>query len=240
MVRSYIKINPDDLKSLKRKLFDEGFYDPWFVQKWKNDQNFGLAKELNAPFEWHIRAFKDGRLESEIEVSRRYTGHQSVPAKPFHSALIKILRQHGTQFELTNTLPLDPEEMSVPSTLVDWLPLASLLFGPILHLCKAFKEKSKKKKISENGERKFQVNFNELMLAALIISVPLRIMTKILLIIPPRARFNIFSRLGRLAMIRPPQLTFIYSLSALRGEEEQKLFFRKFVDNLNLDKLAEL
>jgi len=145
LVRSYIKIDPDDLKSLKGTLFDEGFYDPWFAHEWKDEQKFGLAKELDAPFEWHVRAFKDGRLESEIEISRRYIGHQSVPAKPFHGALIKILCEHGTQFEFTDTLPPDPEERSAPSTLVDWLPLAALLFGPVLHLCKAFKEKTRRK-----------------------------------------------------------------------------------------------
>ena len=50
MVRIYIKINPDDLKSLNGTLFDEGFYDPWFAQEWKDKQKFGLAKELNVPF----------------------------------------------------------------------------------------------------------------------------------------------------------------------------------------------
>jgi len=78
------------------------------------------------------------------------------------------------------------------------------------------------------------------MLAALILSVPIRIVTSILLMIPPRTRLNIFSGLRRLAMIRPPQLTCIYSVSALRGEEEQKLLFQKFIGDLNLEKLAEL
>ena len=80
MICSYIKISPADLKLLKERLFDEGFYDPWFAQEWKDKQFFGLAKELRSPFEWHVRAFKDGRLESEIEISRRYIGHQSMPA----------------------------------------------------------------------------------------------------------------------------------------------------------------
>jgi hypothetical protein len=238
LVRSYIKINLVDLKPLKGLLFDEGFYDPWFAQKWKDGQIFGLAKELDAPFEWHVRAFKDGCLESEIEISRRYIGHQSVPAKPFHGALIEILSEHGTQFEFTDTLPPDPEEMTVPSTLVDWLPLAASLFSPVLYLCNAFKEKTKRN--SENGEREFQVNFRGLRLAALILSVPLRIVASILLMIPARARFNIFSILRRLVMIKPPQLTFIDSISTLKGEEKQKLLFRKFIDELNIEKLAEL
>ena len=96
-----------------------------------------------------MRAFKDGRLESEIENSRRYIGHQSVLAKPFHSALIKILLEHGIQFEFTDTLPPDPEEMSVPSTLVDWLPLAArasvLFFTSVRHLKKKTRRKILKK-----------------------------------------------------------------------------------------------
>ena len=200
---------------------------------------FGLAKELSAPLEWHIRGFRDGRIESEIEVSRRYIGHQSTPARPFHGPLIKILRKHGVQFEFIETPPPDPEEMSVSSTLIDWLPLAAFFFGPVLRLCGAFKEETKKTE-SGNVEKRFQINFRRLTFATVILSVPLRIVCTILLMISTGARLKIFLRLRRLASIRPPQLAFIYSISTLRKEEEQKMLFQKFFDNLKLEKLAEL
>ena len=239
MICSYVRINPADLRLLKERLFDEGFYDPWFAQEWKDHQVFGLAKELSSPFEWHIRAFRDGRLESEIEISRRYIGHQSMPARPFHDSLIAILRKHRIQFEFTDALPPDPEEMSAPSNLVDWLPLAAFFFNPVLRLCRAFKEKDDGVS-PEKVEGALQINLQGLVLASLILSVPLRIVANILLMIPIRARFNIFSGLRRLALIRPPQQTFILSLSTLKIEDEQKMFFQRFIDNLKLNKLAEL
>ena len=239
MICSYVKISPDDLSLLTVSLFDEGFYDPWFAQVWKVKQVFGLAKELSSPFEWHVRAFKDGRLESEIEISRRYIGHQSMPARPFHGSLITILRKRKIQFEVTDALPPDPEEMPAPSTLVDWLPLAALFFGPVLRLCGAFKEKDDDTR-PEKGEGELQMNLKGLMLAALILSVPLRVVIDILLMIPIRARFNIFSGLRRLALVRPPQQSFIFSISALKIADEEKMFFQRFIDNLKLNKLAEL
>jgi hypothetical protein len=115
-INNYVKISPDDLSLLKEKLIDEGFYDPWFAQEWKDDQVFGLAKEIRVPFEWHIRAFREGTLDSEIEVSRRYIGHKSIPAKPFYNSLVKILHKHRIQYVLTGVLPPDPQKMPPPST----------------------------------------------------------------------------------------------------------------------------
>lgn len=239
MICSYIKISPADLKLLKERLFDEGFYDPWFAQEWKDKQFFGLAKELRSPFEWHVRAFKDGKLESEIEISRRYIGHQSMPARPFHDSLIAILRKHGIHFDFTGDLPPDPEDMSAPSGLVDWLPMAAFFFGPVLRLCRAFK-KADNRVNSEKVEGDLQINLNGLILASLILSVPLRIIANFLLLIPIRARLKIFSSLRRLALIKHPQQTFIFFLSRLTIEDEQKMAFQRFIVNLKLHKLAEL
>lgn len=238
---SYIRVYPSDLKALRKRLISEGFYDPWIAQRWKRKQVFGLAKELSLPLEWHIRGFRDGHLESEIEVSRRFIGHEFTPSKPFHNPLIKILHKYKVRFEYIKSPPPDPKEMIVPSTLIDWLPLAALFFNPVLRLCGAFKEEKQKTKFG-NVEKQHQIDLRGLMFAVLILSVPLRIIGTILLMIPMRIRQQIFLKLHRFASVRPAvrDLVSIYSTSTSKVKEDHKILFQKFFNNLKLEKLTQL
>lgn len=62
------------LKASKAALLAEGFRrDPRQVHK--SGQAWGLIRQEPEDMQFHVRAFKDGRLEAEMELSNRYVQH---------------------------------------------------------------------------------------------------------------------------------------------------------------------
>ena len=89
---------------VKRALKQEGFYDPWFLQIWKEGQVFGLVKHVSKEFEIHVRGYVDSTLDAEIEISRDFLEHLSNKAKPYYRYLIGILVKYNIPYP--NCTPL--------------------------------------------------------------------------------------------------------------------------------------
>jgi len=112
---------------VKWALKHEGFYDPWFLQIWKEGQVFGLAKRVSKEFEIHVRGYIDNTLDAEIEISREYLEHLSDKAKPYYDYLISILTKYNIPFQTVRPLPQTPIFLEVPKKLTEWKPIAATL-----------------------------------------------------------------------------------------------------------------
>lgn len=111
-----------NLDIVKNVLLKEGFYDPGILQTWKKGQVFGLVKPLNKLIEVHVRGYKDGILDAEVELSREYLEHP-YEVKPFYGFLIRILRKYRIPFKVIRPIPPDPKFIRIPKTLTRWKPL---------------------------------------------------------------------------------------------------------------------
>jgi hypothetical protein len=117
-----------DLTTIKKLLLQEGFYDPYILQNWKDGQVFGLVKSLDNFLEVHIRGYSDNTLDAEIELSREYLEHPC-EVRPFYGYLINILRKHNISCEVIKPLPPDPQYVLVPKSPTKWKPLVLLGIG---------------------------------------------------------------------------------------------------------------
>ena len=120
------QIAPELLPSLQNALKQRGFYDPGVLQLYKRGQAFGLVRRLDKILEMHIRGFKDGLIEAEIEISRDYFEH--LGPKSCRSAqpeLESILKEEGIFF--TPSSPSgETERVEIPSKLTEWRKVLSL------------------------------------------------------------------------------------------------------------------
>ncbi len=111
--------NKEWLEQVKQALLKEGFkFTPF--QDIQEDQTFGLVKDLEDEKQIHVRGFKDGHLESEIEISRYFLEHPHT-SRPAAEELEKILDKHRIPYEEEKHLK-NPGETGteLPSTLTDW------------------------------------------------------------------------------------------------------------------------
>jgi len=109
---------------VKRALKQEGFYDPWFLQIWKEGQSFGLVKHVSKEFEIHVRRYVDSTLDAEIEISRDFLEYLSDKVKPYYRYLIGILVKYNIPFQAVHPLPPDPI-LEVPRRLTEWKPIVT-------------------------------------------------------------------------------------------------------------------
>lgn len=70
-----LSISPWFIEILRRALLAEGFRSAGLLQIWKKGQVFGYIRRLGDNLEWHVRAFVDGGLESELEPPRTTIHH---------------------------------------------------------------------------------------------------------------------------------------------------------------------
>ena len=105
------------LESVRRALLEEGFKFTEF-QHVKPGQYFGLVKDLKRGLQMHVRAFRDGKLEAEIEISRFYLEHPQWK-RPAGEELSRILKRHRIP-HLKETLILPPQPGRMPKTRTDW------------------------------------------------------------------------------------------------------------------------
>jgi hypothetical protein len=120
-----------DLEVVRRILLSEGFHEP-LLQGWREGQVFGLVKPLNELVEVHVRGYKDGTLDAEVELSREYLEHLWYGSKPYYGYLIDILRRYNIPFSIVKPIPPDPLYIVVPQNPIKWKPLlvlAVLFFG---------------------------------------------------------------------------------------------------------------
>lgn len=83
------------LKGCKAVLLAEGFKRDPLRQARKPGQVWGVVRQEPDHMQIHVRAFKDGRLESEHELSNRYVQHLWSHRWGAHEAVKEILARHG-------------------------------------------------------------------------------------------------------------------------------------------------
>lgn len=83
------------LKGCKAVLLAEGFKRDPLRQARKSGQVWGVVRQEPDDMQIHVRAFKDGRLESEVELSNRYVQHLWSHRRGAHPEVKEILARHG-------------------------------------------------------------------------------------------------------------------------------------------------
>ena len=146
-----IYVNVNDLPKVREVLFRIGFRDIIILQTWKENQIWGVARDvskeelfniLGNPYlidnltdlQCHIRAYSDGRLESEIEIHRNDLRHLVSPTPSNHEALALLLSREGISHHFSNAAaPMDSIERLLhfpKNEKIEWKPYAAL-FGII-------------------------------------------------------------------------------------------------------------
>ena len=116
------------LDTVARALSAEGFCDTAW-QLVPEGQVWGQVKDLDDGWQWHVRGFEDGRLESEIEVQRWYVEHLSHPSRPAIDELTALLDRHGISYAVVGTETQTVSIPPPPQALRDWVSLAIILGG---------------------------------------------------------------------------------------------------------------
>lgn len=129
------------LDRVAQALAAEGFRDTP-LQLVQGGQVWGQVKDLAEGWQWHVRGFEDGHLESEIEIQRWYVEHLSYPPRPAIAELTDLLDRHGISYVVLGT---ETQAISVPpppQSLHDWVSLAIILgaIGGIYLLTKLLEE----------------------------------------------------------------------------------------------------
>ena len=82
------------LMSAKSVLLAEGFKRD-LKQFRKPGQMWGVIRQEPDDMQIHVRAFGDGRLESEVELSNKYVQHLWSHRRNAHAEVSEILAKHG-------------------------------------------------------------------------------------------------------------------------------------------------
>ena len=107
------------LERVEKALLDEGF-KPTPFQRIKPGQFFGLVKDMGGAWQMHVRGFRDGRLEPEIEISRFYLEHPRT-SRPAAKELRAILDKHRIPYRRETKLAAPIRgRAETPPTLTDW------------------------------------------------------------------------------------------------------------------------
>jgi hypothetical protein len=92
---SPVQIEPSRLREFENILKREGFWNAGLFQFWKAGQLYGYVRTLGNNLEWHVRAFRNGALDSEVEYSRWSRMHLSYPPMSYTQPLLDLLQRHG-------------------------------------------------------------------------------------------------------------------------------------------------
>ena len=87
------------LRAAKAILLAEGFKRDPLRQARKPGMVWGVVRQEPNHMQIHVRAFKDGRLETEHELSNRYVQHLWSHRWGAHEAVKEILARHGMPTE---------------------------------------------------------------------------------------------------------------------------------------------
>ena len=117
-----VQIHRDHVPLLAMILQRTGFTDPIFQEN-KIGQRFGLARPLSNLLEWHVRAFADGMLESEVEISRNWLQHIAARSGPYYSPLLRILDRNGIPFSAVGNILPDAAYVYLPELFGQMIPL---------------------------------------------------------------------------------------------------------------------
>ncbi|HUK51320.1 MAG TPA: hypothetical protein VLV18_09805 [Terriglobales bacterium] len=90
---------------MRRTLLTEGFKSAGLLQVCKRGQVFGYVRRIRYDLEWHVRAFSDGRIESEVERPRTSIYHLLAWPYEHDSLLAQLLNKHRIPFTKTQQKP---------------------------------------------------------------------------------------------------------------------------------------
>jgi hypothetical protein len=93
-----LSIHPSYVEQFRRTLVAEGFRSAGLLQIWKRGQIFGYVRRMSNDLEWHVRAFYDGTLESELELPRTSIHHLLRGPWLTDTPLAELLRRYGIPF----------------------------------------------------------------------------------------------------------------------------------------------
>lgn len=136
-------IDPIDIPKIEENLCKYGFYH-FVLQEQKEDQKFGLVREATygdwliqgylpkkasemSSCQIHVRIFNDGKIESEMEISRFDARHIYSPRVSHHMLIELILALSGIHYRRGKPSgPLDPVrdlEKFPKEERIEWLPM---------------------------------------------------------------------------------------------------------------------
>jgi len=121
------KLDKDQwLEKAKGVLVQEGFqHTP--LQGIKSGQGFGLVRKAGDIWEMHVRGFDDGRLESEIEVSRDYLEHLNDKYRRDATPELKqILDFYQIPYMIEGDINHSTIVLPYPETVTPWKPIVAL------------------------------------------------------------------------------------------------------------------
>jgi len=117
-----VQIHPAHFPLLVAMLQQAGFTDPIF-QEYKIGQRFGLARPLSSLLEWHVRAFVDGMLDSEVEISRNWLQHIAARSGSYYSPLLRILDRIGIPYSVAGRILPDAAYVYLPELFGQMIPI---------------------------------------------------------------------------------------------------------------------
>lgn len=114
------------LKKAKEVLAQEGFQHT-SLQVIKPGQVFGLVRKAGDIWEMHVRGFDDGRLESEIEVSRDYLEHLNDKYRRDATPELKqILDASQISYRIEGDISHSIIALPYPESVTPWKPLVAI------------------------------------------------------------------------------------------------------------------
>jgi len=128
------------LSEVAQMLLEDGYHSS-VLQVFSTGQVFGLVKPVDGMWEYHIRGFVDGRLESEIELSRDYFQHLSNEYRADAAAhLVGLLDEAGIPW-VTDEPVVEMARPSLPDNPISWKHLVFLspVFQALISLDDAVK-----------------------------------------------------------------------------------------------------
>ena len=119
------------LERVKKALLSEGFKDtPLQLGKLDPNMVFGLIKEDESKiYQMHVRGYKDGHLESEIEISQQYWQHLFHRSRPATKELAEFFHRHNISYQIIGEQKVQVE-IQPPKTLTEWKPFV-IIFATI-------------------------------------------------------------------------------------------------------------
>jgi hypothetical protein len=90
------------LENARTALLAEGFRETPLQYRKKN-QVYGLVKKHGDNLQLHVRAFRNGVIESEVELSNDYVQHLWSPRRSAHAEIARIFEKHNVDTSTINT-----------------------------------------------------------------------------------------------------------------------------------------
>lgn len=136
-----IKVPHDEIDTVARGLLSKGFRRA--LPAMNKGEAYSLSMRIHGPWELHVRIFSDGRIESEVEISREYLQHLTGSRFNVVYETLEALRGFVSDRKVC-IKPLGRcidevfenirVELKAPNTLIPWKPIMAITTSLILTL----------------------------------------------------------------------------------------------------------